>query len=140
MKKAAVLLVAVAVVLSSASLFAQVAGKQGWMTDSPAGIPGMRMDGSEPVVNVEGTVTKISTIKKAPKFLAMYLKTEGGKATVFMGPKTFVDSQKVQFKAGDQVVVRGLQSKYFYIVAAKITRGNDVMVLRSEDGRPAWVK
>ncbi len=119
-------------------VFAQTAGKELWMIDSPAGVPGIRMDGSEPVVNVEGTVTKIEALKKAPKFLAMYLKTEGGKATVFMGPKAFIEKQKVQFKAGDQVVVRGLQSKYFFIVASKITRGNDVMVLRAEDGKPAW--
>jgi hypothetical protein len=138
MRKTVVLIAAMALLFSSVALFAQ--GTGAWSVGSPADVPGLRLDGSEIVANVEGTVTKIEAPAKAPKYLVMYLKTEGGKVTVWMGPKTFVESQKVKFKAGDVVVVRGLQTKHFYTIASKITKGDEVMVLRSEAGQPAWKK
>ncbi len=140
MRKTAVSIAAAAAtafLVSSAVVFAQSGP---WSVGSPAGVPGLRLDGSEVVVNIEGTVTKIEAPKAAPKYLVMYLKTEGGKAVVWMGPKAFIADQNVEFKAGDEVVVRGLQTKHLYTIASKITRGGDVMVLRSEDGQPAWSK
>ena len=70
----------------------------------------------------------------------MVVKMESGKTNIWLGPKDFVEKQQLKLKVGDTVVVRGLQSKHNYTIASKITRGTEVMVLRSEDGQPAWGK
>ena len=72
----------------------------------------------------------------------MRLKTEDGeKWIVWMGPKSFLDTQKLSFKVGDKVQVRGLKYKSDIMIAAKITKGDLSMVLRSEtDGLPVWPK
>jgi hypothetical protein len=82
---------------------------------------------------------KVEPIKGVKDGLQMKFKTDQGNAyTVFMGPKWFVENQKIKFKAGDSVMVKG---KKFgsYIIATEISKGDWTMKLRSqEDGQPSW--
>src|SRR5512137_1573559 len=100
MRKTAVLIAAIAafaLILSSTTVFAAL---DEWSVGSPAGVPGLKLDGDEVVVNIEGTVTMVGPTKIAPNAVGMEIKTENGKIKVWMGPKNFVDGQKLKIKKG----------------------------------------
>ena len=95
--------------------------------------------GQEAIVVESGKVASVSATKGAKDSLQMKLKTEqGADYTVFLGPKWFIEHQKVKFMPGDSVMVRG---KKFgsYIIATQVSKGDWTMKLRNEeDGQPAW--
>ena len=66
------------------------------------------------------------------------LSEDEGNWIVYMGPKWFVDNQKIKFNVGDKVEVRG---KKFgnAIIASEISKGQWTMKLRNEDnGQASW--
>jgi hypothetical protein len=95
--------------------------------------------GKEAIVVESGKVVKLEKMPGVKDSLQMKFKTDQGNAyTVFMGPKWFIENQKIKFKAGDSVMVKG---KKFgsYIIATEISKGDWTMKLRSqEDGQPSW--
>jgi len=95
--------------------------------------------GKEAIVVESGKVVKLEKIAGVKDGLQMKFKTEQGNTyTVYMGPKWFVDNQKIKFSPGDSVMVRG---KKFgaSIIASEISKGDWTMKLRNEeDGQPAW--
>ncbi len=94
---------------------------------------------NEAIVVEAGKVVKVEAMKGVKDGLQMKFKTDQGNAyTVFMGPKWFIENQKIKFAAGDSVMVKG---KKFgsYIIATEISKGDWTMKLRSqEDGQPSW--
>ena len=86
-----------------------------------------------------GKVASVSATKGVKDSLQIKLKTEqGNDYTVFLGPKWFIEHQKIKFMPGDSVMVRG---KKFgsYIIATQVSKGDWTMKLRSEeDGQPSW--
>jgi hypothetical protein len=95
--------------------------------------------GTEAIVVESGKVVKMEKMSGVKDGLQMKFKTEQGNAyTVYMGPKWFIENQKIKFKAGDSVMVRG---KKFgsSIIATQVSKGDWTMKLRNEeDGQPAW--
>ena len=95
--------------------------------------------GTEAIVVESGKVVKMEKMAGVKDGLQMKFKTDQGNAyTVYMGPKWFIENQKIKFKAGDSVMVRG---KKFgsSIIATQISKGDWTMKLRNEeDGQPAW--
>jgi len=95
--------------------------------------------GTEPIVVESGKVTKIERMAGVKDGLQMRFVTgQGAKWVAFMGPKWFIDNQKIKFAVGDMVEVRG---KRFLsnIIATEISKGNWTMKLRNEeDGQPNW--
>ena len=95
--------------------------------------------GTEAIVVEAGKVAAMEPMKGVKDGLQMKLKTDQGSAyTVYMGPKWFIENQKIKFKAGDSVMVRG---KKFgsSIIATQVSKGDWTMKLRNEeDGQPAW--
>jgi len=95
--------------------------------------------GTEAIVVEAGKVVKIEKMAGVKDGLQMKFKTDQGNAyTVYMGPKWFIENQKIKFKAGDMVMVRG---KKFgsSIIATQISKGDWTMKLRNEeDGQPSW--
>jgi hypothetical protein len=71
--------------------------------------------------------------------LQMKFKNEqGNEYTVYMGPKWFIENQKIKFMPGDSVMVRG-KKLGSSIIATQISKGDWTMKLRNEeDGQPAW--
>jgi hypothetical protein len=68
--------------------------------------------------------------------------SNGGTATVDLGPAWYVDGMNRKFNLKDRVQVTG--SKVFIdgrsvILARKISKGNQVLYLRGEDGFPMWI-
>ncbi len=95
--------------------------------------------GTEAIVVESGKVVAMGKMAGVKGGLEMKFKTDQGNAyTVYMGPKWFIENQKIKFMAGDSVMVRG---KKFgsSIIATEISKGNMTMKLRNEeDGQPKW--
>jgi hypothetical protein len=107
------------------------------------GLPALDADkgftGNEAIVVESGKVMKMEKMAGVKDGLQMKFKTDQGNAyTVYMGPKWFIDNQKIKFSPGDSVMVRG---KKFgsSIIATEISKGDWTMKLRNEeDGQPKW--
>lgn len=95
--------------------------------------------GQEAIVTERGTVKKIEPMIGRKNSQQMRLLSEsGGNWIVYMGPKWFMDNQKIKFNVGDKVEVRG---KKFggAIIASLISKGQWTMKLRNEDnGQANW--
>ncbi len=107
------------------------------------GIPGTLgqtgFTGMEAIVVESGKVMKIEKMAGVKDGQQMKLKTDQGASyTVYMGPKWFIDNQKIKFAPGDSVIVRGKKIKSD-IIATQISKGDWTMKLRNEeDGQPSW--
>ena len=97
------------------------------------------VSGNEALVVESGKVVKVEKMAGVKDGLQMKFKTDLGKSyTVYMGPKWFIENQKLKFAAGDTVMVRG-KKLGSSIIAAEISKGDWTMKLRNEeDGRPSW--
>jgi hypothetical protein len=119
---------------------AGAAGAGAWTFGLP---PSLTTDtgftGNEAIVVESGKVVKMEKMAGVKDGLQMKFKNEQGNAyTVYMGPKWFIDNQKIKFSPGDSVMVRG---KKFgsAIIATEISKGDWNMKLRNEeDGQPSW--
>jgi hypothetical protein len=63
---------------------------------------------------------------------------------VYLGPAFYIvgSDQTKHFKIGDQVTVSGSQGTRggeAFIIAMTVTRGNEILQLRDQDGNPEWV-
>jgi len=95
--------------------------------------------GTEAIVTENGTVQKVDKVKGDPGYLQLTFKSDAGNTwIVFLGPKWFLDGQRMKIAAKDKVEVRG--KKYEdKIIATEISKGDLTMKLRSEeDGFPSW--
>jgi hypothetical protein len=121
----------------------QVAGstysKGAWTIGLPGTLSQTGFTGNEAMVVESGKVVKTEKMAGVKDGWQMKFKnTQGNEYTVYMGPKWFIENQKIKFMAGDSVVVRG---KKFgsSIIATQISKGDWTMKLRNEeDGQPAW--
>jgi hypothetical protein len=137
------LAIGIVVVVAISMLFVQVSfaqAKGAWTFGVPASVTtDTGFTGNEALVVESGKVEAIQPMKGVKGGLQMKFKTDQGNAyTVFMGPKWFIENQKIKFAAGDSVMVKG---KKFgtHIIATEISKGDWTMKLRSqEDGQPTW--
>jgi hypothetical protein len=116
------------------------AGKAEWSYGVPVNIgEGGDFTGDEAIVTMKGTVQKIEKMYGSKDGLQMrFLADEGGKWTVYMGPKWLIDNQKVKFAKGDKVEVRG-KKVGGAVIASEISKGEWTMKLRNEeDGLAVW--
>ncbi|MCG6537569.1 MAG: hypothetical protein L7F78_23350 [Syntrophales bacterium LBB04] len=95
--------------------------------------------GREAIVVESGKVVAIEKMAGVKGGLQMKFKNEQGNAyTVYMGPKWFLENQKIKFSPGDSVMVRGKKIGSA-IIATEISKGDWNMKLRNEeDGQPSW--
>ena len=71
------------------------------------------------------------------------LKVSSGSDTfaVHLGPKWFLEEQKVKFAAGDTLEIKGVRTVrrgQDVFLAAEVKKGSDVLKLRDEQGVPLW--
>ena len=131
-------------------LFAQVSFAQGESAKTSERPMGWTMGTSlnpvtEPVSGTEAVVTEMGMIQKVEKVpgtkdeLQMKFKAGSNVWTVFLGPKWFIDNQRMKLKANDKdVEVRGKKVKNM-IIASEVSKGDLTMKLRNEeDGFPNW--
>ena len=119
------------------------ADRDSWTYGTPVlstGTGGGSFTGNEAIVTVNGTVTKIEPISSQKANLQMMIKDndQSGSWVVYMGPKWFIENQKIKFAKGDKVEVRGKKAGDA-IIASEISKDNWTMRLRNEeDGLASW--
>jgi hypothetical protein len=143
MKKLARWIVIVAVIsmvslISAPTLFAEEGNKGPWSFGVSEGAL-VDFNDKVAIASEEGTITKIGKVSGLPSYLRYTLKAStGGTYSVYVGPKWFVDNQKIKFAVKDKVEVRG-KKWGSNIIASEISKGDWTMKLRNEeDGSAAW--
>ena len=146
MRKTAIgIIVIVAALVFAPMSFAQTSESPGSTIDAGAwtmGVPGplhTAITGNEAIVVESGKVKKVEDMAGTKSALQMRFVTDQGQSyTVYMGPKWFMNNQKLKFEAGDKVEVRG-KKVGGSIIATEISKGDWTMKLRNEeDGVPTW--
>ena len=132
------LLFVVGLMFSSLSFADDTKQFGGWLMGTPI-TSQQGFQGTEAMITEEGTVQKIEKMKGVPDGLQMTIKTaQGNSWVVFLGPKWFVDNQRIKFAAKDKVEARGKKFEN-YIIASEVSKGEWTMKLRNEeDGFPNW--
>jgi len=114
-------------------------GGGGW---GPGG-PGDRLYDPKTVETVNGTVKSVDIVKSRGMSDGVHVMLATGTEVipVHLGPAWYLEHQDVVLAAGDKVSVRGSRVTYGgkpAIIAAEVTRGANVLVLRDEQGFPRW--
>lgn len=114
-------------------------GSGGW----GLGGPYARMYNPDTVERIQGTVENVKTFSSRGMTPGVHftLKTDTETIPVHLGPSWFLDRQDVQLRAGDSVEVIGSRVTFDNkpaIIASEVKRGNEVLVLRDENGIPNW--
>jgi hypothetical protein len=65
------------------------------------------------------------------------LKTDKETISVHLGPASYLDQEKFQVKQGDKLEVKGSRIDQV-IVAGEVKKGDQVLKLRDDQGRPLW--
>jgi len=135
---AAALLLAFVTVAAEARPFKR-RGAGGWGPGDAWG----RLYDADTVEKVAGTIEKIVIVKKKGRSEGVHLtlKTETETIPVHLGPAWYLENQELTLDVGDAVEIRGSRVTYAgkpAIIAAEIHFGEDVLVLRDEDGFPRW--
>lgn len=74
--------------------------------------------------------------------LTVFLKNDGGRLEVRLGPKAFFEKHDFVISRGDTITVTGLrytERGKDILLANEIRKGGDHLVLRGKNGRPAWI-
>ncbi|MGO9139133.1 MAG: hypothetical protein ACLP9S_13710 [Syntrophales bacterium] len=152
MKKTAICIMVVAMALAVNIMFAQTSfaqGEKGQAAGSESSVGAWTfyiphqldtaLTGNEAIVVESGKVKKVGNMPSIKDGLQMeFVTDQGNDYVVYMGPKWFVNNQKLKFRAGDNVEVRG-KKVGSAIIATEISKGDWTMKFRNEeDGMPTW--
>lgn len=98
------------------------------------------------VVSVERITAKGGMMgkrmQKSRDGVHLVLKTGKETLAVHLGPAWFIDNQPVKIAPRDKIVVKGSRIVFEgkpAIVAAQVSKGDEVLTLRDAEGFPAWV-
>lgn len=134
-------LIAILVALFSADASAiRRAGGQGWDANTMYGSlfdPATIEDISGEVLSIE----PFTPFRRMGTGYLVMLKTSDSTIPVHVGPAWYVDQQTFQIEPGDTLQITGSRIEYNgspAIMAMKVTKGDQVLVLRNAQGIPAW--
>ncbi len=110
-----------------------------------AGTPGTgRMYDPKTVETVSGEVVSMDPVTSARGTgygVHLTLKTDKETISIHLGPGWYIDAQKIKIAPKDAITVKGSRITFEgkpAIIAAEITKGEQVLKLRNESGIPAW--
>lgn len=86
-------------------------------------------------------VEKTSPAKKRGYWVDLILQTEKETIAVQLGPAWYIDKQTPRIEANDTITVTGSRVTMdgrSAIVAEDITKGNELLKLREDNGIPVW--
>jgi len=86
-------------------------------------------------------VEKITPVKGMSQGIHVLLKTEKETIPVHLGPAWYIENQEVTIKEKDKLQVKGSRINFQgkpAIIAAEVTKGDQVLMLRDQNGVPAW--
>ena len=115
-------------------------GSGGWGMGSSYG----KMYNPKTVETISGevlSVDKITPVKGMSYGIHMTVKTDKKTISVHMGPGWFVENQDIKILPKDKVEVKGSRGTFegkLFIIAAEVKKGDDILMLRDENGFPAW--
>lgn len=115
-------------------------GSGGWGAKGQFG----RMYDPKTVETIRGEVTAIEEMTPLEGMghgIHVRVKTEKETVPVHLGPSWFLLNQDVQIRMGDEVEITGSRVKIddkSAVIAAKVSKGADVLTLRDEEGIPVW--
>ena len=98
--------------------------------------------GSE--TTVSGTVTKLFTKtgqRGTPRQRATLKQADGTTIDIHIGPVSYITDKKMILKVGDQLTVTGsrvMEKGAPLVVVRRITRGKQLLDMRSADGKRLW--
>ena len=139
-RTAAIVAALASVAFASPALGQRWRGSGGW---GPGGAYNRLYDTTK-IVTVEGTVTAVHRITPRRGMrpgVHLTLKTATGKVDVHLGPAWFIDNQDLKLVTGDTLTVTGSRIVFQgkpAIIAARVQKGDEVLVLRDDTGRPVW--
>jgi hypothetical protein len=87
------------------------------------------------------TVEKIVPTRGMSSGVHLVVKTNDESISVHLGPEWFIDNQDISIDPKDKITVKGSRITYKgkpAIIAAVVTKGNDILVLRDVNGIPVW--
>lgn len=136
MKTTVITLIALLFIFSTGSIFAQ----NGWGRGSNYN----KLYDTKTVETISGTVTKIDKIypdKNSSYGVHLTISTSNGDINVHLGPAWYIENQDIQIVKDDNVTVTGSRVTYdgsSVIIAKEVTKGDQVLKLRDDDGYPLW--
>ncbi|GFO56476.1 hypothetical protein GMSM_34830 [Geomonas sp. Red276] len=119
---------------------------RGWQGSGGWGMQGAfgRLYNPATVETVAGKVTVVNRIAPMRGMGAgVHIDVDTGKETVsvHLGPAWFIDRQDTRIEKGDQVEVKGSRVTIAgkpAIIAAQVTKGDQLLKLRDDNGVPVW--
>jgi hypothetical protein len=103
-----------------------------------------RMYNTHSVETITGTVISVNNITSPRNTFGgvhLIVKTAKEDMDVHLGPSWYIRNQKIQINQQDKIRVRGWKTTIVgkpAMIAAEITKGNQVLTLRNPDGSPLW--
>lgn len=103
-----------------------------------------RMYSARTVETITGTVIRVNNITSHRNTfggLHLIVKTAKEDMDVHLGPNWYIRNQNIQINQQDKIKVRGWKTTIAgkpAIIAAEVTKGNQVLTLRNPDGSPLW--
>lgn len=87
------------------------------------------------------SVERIESKRGPGKGVVLTVNAGSETRAVHLGPSWYLDQQNVQIAAGDQVEIEGVNTarrRGTVFLAAEVKKGSEVLILRDENGVPAW--
>jgi hypothetical protein len=87
------------------------------------------------------SVDRLTPMKGMEYGVHLLLKTDNGTISVHLGPGWYIENQDVKVEPKDRVQVRGSRITFDgkpAIVAAEMTKGDEILKLRDDAGFPLW--
>jgi len=112
----------------------------GWGMGSAYG----RMYNPKTVETISGevvSVDRITPVRGMYYGVHMTVKTGKEEISVHLGPGWFIENQDIRIRPKDKIEVKG--SRIIFegkpaLIAAEVKKGDDILMLRDENGFPAW--
>jgi len=126
-------------ILLATSAWAQMGGAgRGGM--GPGGGMGMQYD-PKTVETVSGEVTQVQQMQGRAGGVHLQVKTPKETLMVILGPASYLEQQKVKIAVGDKLEIKGSRMQHpqmAMLIAAELKKGDQVVKLRDDQGRPLW--
>lgn len=102
-----------------------------------------RMYDPKTVETLHGEVVSVNKIPAAGRYYGVHvtLKTDKETIPVHLGPGWFIEHQDTKIEPQDKVEITGSRVVYEgepAVIAAEVTKGDEVLKLRDENGLPFW--
>ncbi|MBI4794877.1 MAG: DNA-binding protein [Deltaproteobacteria bacterium] len=102
---------------------------------------GMGMYDPKTVETVSGEVTQVQTMGRRTRGVHLQVKTDKETLLVVLGPAQYLEQQKMTFAVGDKVEIKGSRIQHpqqAMLVAGEVKKGDQVLKLRDDQGKPLW--